>query len=138
MYHLEVVKSLENRQVVVPELDRSIKHQPGLLRVLAKLHSLDYMLSELDLLLVKNLLLLLCELAVVLVILQRHQILMTNLDILLQQELHVALCQLDVAIRLGDHEVSILLRVPLLSDAKRCSSERQLNQHFVHSKRGDL
>jgi hypothetical protein len=68
MYYLKVVHALQNWQVVIPELNRSIKHQPGLFRVLAQLDSLYYMLSKFAFLLVKYLLLLLSELSVVLVI----------------------------------------------------------------------
>jgi hypothetical protein len=68
MYNLKVVHALQNWQVVIPELNRSIKHQPGLFRVLAQLDSLYYMLSKFAFLLVKYLLLLLSKLSVVLVI----------------------------------------------------------------------
>lgn len=68
MYNLKVVHALQNWQIVIPELNRCVKHQPGLFRVLAQLDSLDYMLGKFAFLLVKYLLLLLSELTVVLVI----------------------------------------------------------------------
>ena len=84
------------------------------------------------------LLLLLGELAIILIVKDSDEILVTDLNILLQQILNVTLRKLNVAIRLRDHQVCILQRVPRLSDAQRCRRVAEGHKHLIHRERTNL
>ena len=66
------VKLLEDRQIVVPELDGSVEHKPRLFRLLAELHSFDYVVRELAFVFVEGLLLLVGELSVILILVESN------------------------------------------------------------------
>ena len=127
---VEICK-LEDRQVVVPELDARIKHEPALLCLDSKLHSLNDVIEESFLLVCKLLLLLRSKLTLILVILDSDEINMADLDLFFKKEFDLDFGKVNVSLALCDDQVWILLRIPLVLHTESGSIVGHLNKHLL-------
>ena len=109
---------LEDRQVVVPELDASVEDEPALSGLLAQTDRRNDVVQELLFLLRKLLLLLWRELAFILVVLDGNQLGVTDLDLLFEQEFDLDLGKVNVGPALRNDQVGVLLGVPLVLGAQ--------------------
>jgi len=91
MHFLIEVWQLEDGQVIVPELDRGIEHEPALADLKASLDRRNDMVNKSLLLLDEFLFLLRSKLTLVLVLFDCHELVMADFNLFLKQEFNLHL-----------------------------------------------
>ncbi len=75
------IELFENRQVVVPELNRRVENKPWLFGLLAQLHCFNDVMGELRFLFAEGLFLHVSKLSLLLVFLQSNKLFVAYLDV---------------------------------------------------------
>jgi hypothetical protein len=89
-------------------------------------------MREFDLPLVVLMSVLIGELPILLVLLDSDQVLEPDFDLFFEQVLNIAGRKHEVALALGNHQISVLLSVPLICHCHSRCFESYLNQVFFH------